>query len=131
MLDNSTNLKGCPHTCSVYVIIMLSTLNEQLVVVIAAISSTVVVCGARVIYDLLCVCRPLPEEEEEDIQLGEDLFTGPSGEGQSGKKAIQYLCSSVSAKPQMLHVVHVIIWLCCHITRLCAASSLGYVPPHL
>ncbi|XP_052373163.1 BCL2/adenovirus E1B 19 kDa protein-interacting protein 2 [Oncorhynchus keta] len=27
--------------------------------------------------------RPLPEEEEEDIQLGEDLFTGPSGEGQS------------------------------------------------
>eukprot|EP00063_Salmo_salar_P064814 XP_014039649.1 PREDICTED: BCL2/adenovirus E1B 19 kDa protein-interacting protein 2-like [Salmo salar] len=27
--------------------------------------------------------RPLPEEEEEDIQLDEDLFTGPSGEGQS------------------------------------------------
>ncbi|KAK6309460.1 hypothetical protein J4Q44_G00209230 [Coregonus suidteri] len=27
--------------------------------------------------------RPLPEEEEEDIQLGEDLFTGTSGEGQS------------------------------------------------
>ncbi|XP_038843329.1 BCL2/adenovirus E1B 19 kDa protein-interacting protein 2 isoform X2 [Salvelinus namaycush] len=27
--------------------------------------------------------RPLPEEEEEDIQLGEDLFTGRSGEGQS------------------------------------------------
>lgn len=37
--------------------------------------------------ELLCVGRPLPEEEEEeeDIELSDELFTGTSGEGEPGK----------------------------------------------